>query len=104
MAYALSMYEMETHITWNAEEKIASIWTCDPVSIRKLDKLVAGSPDVYRCVERGEDYAKYKVDSKFVIFRKPPSEAMLESNRRKCEIMRQKRIEKEQSIREEAND
>lgn len=82
MAYVLSKYEMETHIIWNAEEKIASIWTCDPVSIRKLDKLIAGCPDTYKCVERGNDYAKYQVNSKYIRFGKPASEAQLEAKRR----------------------
>lgn len=91
MAYALSKYEMETHVTWNAEEKVASIWTCDPVSIRKLDKLTVASADTYKCVERGNDYAKYKVPSKYVSFRKPPSESKLEACRQNCERMNEAR-------------
>lgn len=96
MPYNLSRYEMETHITWNAEEKIASIWTCDPVSIRKLDKLVSQFPETYKCVERGGDFAKYQVAAKFVRFGKPVSEARREANMRNIEKIAQTRASESQ--------
>lgn len=90
MPYSLSIYEMETHITWNAEEKIASVWTCDPASIRKLDKLVSACPETYKCVERSSDFAKYRVAAKFIHSGKPASEALREASKRNAEQMAQR--------------
>lgn len=39
MATRLSRYEMETVITFNAEEKTANIYSTDPVWIRKIKEL-----------------------------------------------------------------
>lgn len=96
MPYSLSRYEMETHITWNTEEKIASVWTCDPASIRKLDKLVGTCPETYKCVERSDDFAKYSVASRFIRFGKPASEAQKEASKRNAERLAQKRTNDQQ--------
>lgn len=44
---ALTRYEMETHILFNAEEKSAVVDTADPVYIRKLKKLCEEAPEFY---------------------------------------------------------
>ena len=82
---SLSRYEMETHITWNAEEKIATVYTCDPVTIRKLDKLVSICPEVYRCIWEDVNPAakKYTVPARYVRFGKPISEAQRNAGREK---------------------
>lgn len=82
MAYSLSMEERETHIRWDAVEKIAHIFTADPVSIRKLDKLVDGYPETYKLV-KDDNYGgkSYEVDSKYIRFGKPASEAQKEAGR-----------------------
>ena len=100
MPYSLSRYEMETHITWNAEEKLASVWTCDPVSIRKLDKLVSEYPEMYGCLERGNDFAKYQMAAKFVRFGKQVSEARREANMRNIEKIAQTRTNEAQEEEE----
>ena len=45
-----SRMEQETSIVWDEEEQIAHIYAASPVTMRKLDKLVAEFPDVYKCV------------------------------------------------------
>ena len=80
----ISRHEMETHITWNAEEKIATVYTCDPATIRKLDKLTQQCPEAYRCIWEGENPTarKYTVPARYVRFGKPASEAMKAAGRR----------------------
>lgn len=82
---SISRYEMETHITWNAEEKIATVYTCDPTTIRKLDKLVEQCPGVYSCIWEGENPTakKYTVPARYVRFGKPISEAQAAAGREK---------------------
>ena len=43
-----SRMEQETSIVWDEEEQIAHIYAASPVTMRKLDKLVAEFPDVYK--------------------------------------------------------
>ena len=99
MAYRISRSEMETTIRWDAEEKVAHIWTCDPVYIRKLDKLVAEAPEAYKCTKRTDDGAWYEVAAKYIRFGKPvqvkePSEAQLEARKLAAERLRQMRASK----------
>ena len=83
----ISRYEMETHITWNAEEKLATVYTCDPATIRKLDKLVSTCPEAYRCTWEAENPTakKYTLPARYVRFGKPASEAMKAAGRRGAE-------------------
>lgn len=80
----ISRQEMETHITWNAEEKIATVYTCDPATIRKLDKLTQQCPEAYRCIWEGENPTarKYTVPARYVRFGKPASEARIAAGKR----------------------
>lgn len=80
----ISRREMETHITWNAEEKIASVYTCDPATIRKLDKLVSTCPEAYKCRWAGENPTakKYNVPARYIRFGKPASEARIAAGKR----------------------
>lgn len=80
----ISRREQETTIRWDAEERIASIFTCDPVTIRKLDRLVQEHPDTYKLVRTGkEDYPTnwYEVEASHIRFMKPASEARREAAR-----------------------
>ena len=82
MGYTLTKAEQETTVNWCAESRTASIDSADPVVIRKLDKLVEAYPDVYKCVKVDTFYqAKwYEVDSRYIRFGKPPSEAQRAAN------------------------
>lgn len=45
---ALTKYEQETIINYNRGEREVSIYSADPVVIRKLDALCEEQPNVYR--------------------------------------------------------
>ena len=87
--YRLSKAEQETTIRWDAEEQVAHIHTATPATIRKLDKLTAEFPEVYRCTWTDDKYlAKaYTVPMKYVRFAKPPTEAQREAGRTKAARM-----------------
>ena len=90
MAY--SRYEQETSIVWDEEEKIARIYTASPVTIRKLDKLVAEHPEAYKKLwEQVDGMAKkYEVAKRYIRFGKPASEAMKEHGRRVAAMIAEK--------------
>lgn len=79
--YNLTNEERETHIMWSVANKTAIIDTADPAVIRKLDKLAAEHPDVYRETCRDDDYKTkvFEVDARYIRFGKPASEAVKEA-------------------------
>ena len=81
--YKLSKAEMQTHITWDAEQKQATVYTCDPATIRKLDRMVRECPDTYRCIWEGQNPTakKYTLPARYVRFGHPASEAVIAANR-----------------------
>lgn len=96
MAY--SRYEQETSIVWDEDEKVARIYTASPVTIRKLEKLVAACPEAYRRVwEQPDGLArKYEVNKRYIRFGKPASEARKEAARKNAERMLEGMKEAEQ--------
>ena len=84
--YKLSKNEIETHIRWDAEEKVAHIFTCDPIYIRKLDKLCQSCSE-YKVVRResnpDSDSVFYEVPAKLISFRTPVKRVMSEEHREK---------------------
>lgn len=75
--------EQETSIVWDAEQKRARIYTADPVSIRKLDKLCDEFPTEYAHVWSDDDGTakKYEVPARFIRFGKPSSRTMNDEQR-----------------------
>lgn len=63
-----SKVEQEVIINFNAADEEASIYSADPVWMRKLDKLAEQSPDLYR-VHRQETY-EGKIVAKEYLFTK----------------------------------
>lgn len=90
MAYTLTQEERETTIRFDPVEKVAQIYTSDPVYIRKLDALCADHPDEYHLVRRDEYGARYTAPAKLIRFGKPPSEARRELMRQNAQHMRKK--------------
>ena len=43
----LTRYEQETIVNYNNGDKLASVYTADPIVIRRLDKLVKKYPEDY---------------------------------------------------------
>ena len=89
--YSLTNEERETHIMWNAATKTATIDTADPTVIRKLDKLAAEYPEAYRVTRTDNLYGTkwYEVDTRYIRFGKPASEARRAANRRAAQAARQ---------------
>ena len=87
--YTLSRAEQETTIRWDAEERIAHIFTASEPVRRKLDRLSEEFPDVYRCVwSNPEGYGwKYEAPADYIRFRKPPTEAQREAGKRVAALL-----------------
>lgn len=81
---SITRRETETHITWDAEQKQATVYTCDPATMRKLDKLVRECPEAYRCIWEGENPTarKYTFPARYVRFGKPATEARIAAGKR----------------------
>lgn len=84
----LTRYEQEVIINFNAEEEHASLYTANPVWIRKMDKLLEQNPDQFRLgrVERvkGEVVSKeYFFPKRFVTIRSRDVKRELTEEQRK---------------------
>lgn len=90
----LTRYEQETIVNYNNGDKIASVYTADPIVIRKLDALVEKYPEDYKCIEQN-DYSKtYEFPKKLVQFRHPihlTEEQKEESRQRFMKISKHKK-------------
>ena len=67
----LTRYEQETVVNANAEETTATVYTADPVYIRKLDALVEKYPDIYKVIRTNEMSKTYEFPKKLLSFRSP---------------------------------
>ena len=56
----LTRYEQETIVNYNNGEKFATLYTADPVVMRRLDKLVEEYPDDYKIINKDEYSKTYK--------------------------------------------
>ena len=83
-AYSRTRAEQETIIRFDAEQRQATIYTADPVYVRKLDKLTVSNPESYRLVwtEQGGNAKKYTAPSRLIRFGKPASEARKAAGKR----------------------
>lgn len=67
----MTLYEQETYINYNMEEKTATCSTFDRHLIARLDAMCGQSQDI-RCVKRtDEGYAEYELPKKWVKIRMP---------------------------------
>lgn len=71
MNYKLTRYEMETTVNFNAEEQTAILYTRDKAVMRRLDKLVAEFPDVYKCTRETDIDKTYVFPKKYAIPKRP---------------------------------
>lgn len=67
----LTKYEQETVINSNNGERTATIYTADPVVMRKLDNMVERFPDEYKLIKENDISKTYECPKKFVTFRSP---------------------------------
>ena len=66
-----SLYEQETVINYNREDKNATVYTRDPAVMRKLDQLVISFPEVYKCIGETDIDKTYEMPKSAVNYRKP---------------------------------
>ena len=83
----LTRYEQETVINFNAEEKMATLYTRDPAIMRKVDALVIDYPDTFKCIGETDIDKTYEMPKSAVTYRKP---RRISDDRRKqiCEAMK----------------
>ncbi len=67
----LSRYEQETIINFNADEKMATLYTRDPAVMRKVDALVIEYPDTFKCIGETDIDKTYEMPKSAVSYRKP---------------------------------
>ena len=67
----LSLYERETIIMYNDQERTANVFSASPRVIKKLDELVKEYPDTYKVIKETNDSKTYECPKKMVFFRKP---------------------------------
>ena len=84
--------EQETIINFNAEDKNATVYTRDPAVMRKLDALVIGYPDIYKCIGASDIDKTYEMPKSAVNYRKPRRLSEAEKNRKR-EQMRKIRLQ-----------
>ena len=67
----LSRWEQETVVNYNNEEKTATVYTADPVVMRKLDKMVDKFPEDYIVIAETSNSKTYKFSKKLIQYRNP---------------------------------
>ena len=78
----LTKYEQETIVNYNNGDKLATIYTADPVIMNRLDKMVEKHPDTYKVIETTEISKTYECPKKLVSFRHPV--VLSEEQKAKC--------------------
>lgn len=67
----LTRYEQETIINFNAQDQMATLYTRDPVVMRKVDALVIEYPDTFKCIGETDIDKTYEMPKSVVTYRKP---------------------------------
>ena len=102
MACGLSRYEQEVIINFNAEDDTATLYSANPVWIRKMDKLVKQNPEQFEMYRQeklhGEIVSKaYKFPKEFITIRTKKRDGTMSEEQRKAVAERMKRIHAERS-------
>lgn len=67
----LTRHEMETVINYNAGEQGATVYTRDKAVMRRLDRLAADYPEIYKLVKQTDIDKTYSVPKSYISYRKP---------------------------------
>lgn len=67
----LTRLEQETIINFNAGEQTATLYTRDPAVMRKVDALVIGYPEIYKCIAKSDIDKTYEMPKSAISYRKP---------------------------------
>lgn len=79
----LTRIEQETIVNANAEEKMAEVYTADPVMIRKLDKMVEKYPNQYKVIKEDDVSKTYQFPKKLIRFGAPVTKVYTEEEKQK---------------------
>ena len=93
----LTRYEQETIVNFNAENNTATLYTADPVQIRKYDKYVAQNPNQFKIIDIQtcqEDVISktYEFPKKFVTVRKKETVRTMTEEQRRAASDRMRKI------------
>ncbi len=69
--YRLTRYEMETTINFNAEEGTAVLYTRDKAVMRRMDRIVEKTPDLFKLVNETDIDKTYEFPKKYAIPKAP---------------------------------
>ena len=94
----LTRYEQETIINFNAGEQIATVYTRDRAVMRKLDRLVAEFPDIYKLTGQTDIDKTYSMPKSYVSYRKPRK---LSDEQREQARLRMEKINSDDNCRED---
>lgn len=95
--FSISKVEQEVLINFNAAEKMASIWTQDPVFIRKLDKLCIENPEQFKSGRESKVNGRvvgkfYECDKKLISIRSKSIKREMTEEQKKMASERMKKI------------
>ena len=65
----LTRLEQETIINFNAGEQTATLYTRDPAVMRKVDALVIGYPEIYKCIAKSDIDKTYEMPKSVISYR-----------------------------------
>lgn len=88
--YKLSNYERETNINFNEDEKVATVYTCKPSLIKKMDNFCEKYPADYELIFEDEQSKTYQINKKFVSIRGPQKKRKLTEDEK--EVLRNRMI------------
>ena len=86
---SLSKYEQEVIINFNADDNTATLYSSNPVWIRKMDKLVEQNPEQFKMYR--QETMKGEIVSKAYVF--PKEFVNIRSKKRTCNFTKEQREE-----------
>ena len=90
----MTRYEQETIINFNAEEKMATLYTRDPAVMRKVDALVIEYPNTFKCIGETDIDKTYEMPKSVVTYRKPRKLSERDKDKRRKLMQRINKKEK----------
>ena len=93
---SLRKCEQEVVINFNAEDNTATIYSSNPVWIRKMDKLVEQNPEQFKMCR--QETVKGKVVSKF--YELPKEFVSIRSKKRTCNLTEEQRAEMSERMKQ----
>jgi hypothetical protein len=77
----LTAIEQEVIITYNRKESFADVYSADPVTIRKLEKMAEKYPERYKLKRKDDISVTYEVPKKLIRFGAPNTKVYTEEEK-----------------------